>query len=199
MDDRQALKRRFATLGPASPPPLPGQSGTNVYAIDDILAAPGPVAVMAPGFDRVQLKVRRTQNKALLGGVGFSIHVIAELSPQARAAVKHYRLGDAILFQKDLTLKLSANIVMALWRFLILWLTRRRWRITVNDLVQGRTLSAKDVMHMLEIERDIRKAAARPSHAAPGGGGAGGARSHCGRERERRLRLVSRAGSQIGR
>ena len=159
MDDRQALKRRFATMGPASPPPLPAQATGNVYPIDDILAAPGPVPVMAPGFDRVQLKVRRTQNKALLGGVGFSIHFIAELSPQARAAVKHYRLGNAILFQKDLTLKLSANILMTLWRFFVLWLTRRNWRITVDDIVQGRTLSAKDVMHMLEIESDIRKAA----------------------------------------
>lgn len=159
MDDRQALKRRFAALAPAEPPPLPETSTTRSRVLDDLLAAPGPASVMAPGFDRVQLKVRRRQNKGFVGGVGFSIHVIAELSPEATAAVRHYRLGDAVLFQKDLGLKLSANILLALWRVLVLWLTRKRWRITVNDLVRGRTLTAKDVIEMLDIEADVRKAA----------------------------------------
>lgn len=159
MDDRQALKRRFAALGPAMPPPLPEANGSRSQVIDDLLAGPGPSSVMAPGFDRVQLKVRRSQNKGLIGGVGFSIHVIAELSPQAQTAVRHYHLGDAVLFQKDLGLKLSANVFLALWRVLVLWLTRKRWRITVNDLVRGRSLTAKDVIEMLDTEADVRKAA----------------------------------------
>lgn len=159
MDDRQALKRRFAALGPTMPPPLPGGPDGHSRVLDDLLAEPPAVSVMPPGFDRVQLKVRRNQNKGFVGGVGFSIHFIAELSPQAQAAVKHYRLGDAILFQKDLGLKLTANIFLALWRVLVLWLTRKRWRVTVNDLVRGRTLTAKDVIDMLEIEADMRKAA----------------------------------------
>lgn len=156
IDDRQALKARFAAFGP---PPLPAATEPAGRPIDDLLSDPKVRPVMTPGFDRVQLKVRRNQNKHLVGGVGFSVHFIAELSPEARAAVKHYRLGDAILFQKDLRLKLTANIFVALWRVLKLWLTRKRWRVTVNDLVQGRTLSAKDVIDMLEIEADMRQAA----------------------------------------
>lgn len=159
MDDRQALKRRFAALGPTTPPPLPESGGPRSRAIDDLLSEPRAASPMAPGFDRVQLKVRRAQNKGLVGGVGFSVHFIAELSPEARAAVRHYRLGTAVLFQKDLDLKLSANIFLALWRVLVLWLTRKRWRVTVDDLVQGRTLTAKDVIEMLDIEADMRKAA----------------------------------------
>ena len=40
-----------------------------------------------------------------------------------------------------------------------LWFTKNRWRITVNDLVRGRKLTAKNVIDMLEIEADLRKAA----------------------------------------
>jgi len=159
MDDRQALKRRFAAFGSALPPPLPEPDAPRSRVVDDLLSEPRSVTPMAPGFDRVQLKVRRAQNQGLIGGVGFSVHFIAELSPQARAAVKHYRLGDSILFQKDLDLKLSTNIFLALWRVLVLWLTRKRWRVTVKDLVRGRTLTAKDVIEMLDIEADMRKAA----------------------------------------
>ena len=83
----------------------------------------------------------------------------AVLSPEARHAVKHYGLGSAALYQKDLEYKVSANIFLALWRLLWLWLTQKKWRVTVNDLVNGRTLTAKDVVEMLSIENDMRKAA----------------------------------------
>ena len=73
--------------------------------------------------------------------------------------MKHYGLGSAVLYQKDIELKFSANILVAFWRFLWLWLTKKKWRVTVNDLVNGRTLSAKDVIEMLSIEEDMRKAA----------------------------------------
>ena len=159
MDDRQALKVRFANFGNQAPPPVPQPPALTPVPINDTLSEPKAQPVMRPGFDKVQLKVRRTQNRGFAGGVGFSVHFIAELSVEARNAVKHYGLGSAVLYQKDLDLKMSGNIFVALWRLLWLWLTRKKWRVTVNDLVQGRTLTAKDVIDMLSIEDDMRKAA----------------------------------------
>lgn len=159
MDDRHALKVRFASFGTEAPPPLPDRDGHVARSVSDLLSNASSPQVMPQGFDRVQLKVRRSQNNRIVGGVGFSVHFIAELSPEARNAVRHYRLGNAVLFQKDLNLKLTANLIVAIWRVFKLWFTRRRWRVTVNDLVQGRTLTAKDVIEMLDIESDMRKAA----------------------------------------
>ena len=159
MDDRQALKVRFANFGSSAPPPLPAPAAPSPLPVNDILSEASCAPVMRAGFDKVQLKVRRTQNKGLVGGVGFSVHFIAELSPEAKAAVRHYGLGSAVLYQKDLDLKLTKNIFLVLWRLLVLLLTRKKWRVTVNDLVQGRTLTAKDVIEMLSIEDDMRKAA----------------------------------------
>lgn len=153
-DDREALKARFAARAP-SQAIAPAELSPNT----DVFSEPATTTPMPPGFDRIQLKIRRTQSKSVGGSVGFSIHVVAELSPAALDAVKRYRLGDAILYQKQLALQITFNFVFMLWRLFILWLTRKKWRVTVNDLVQGRTLTAKNVIDMLEIEADLRKAA----------------------------------------
>lgn len=160
-DDREALKARFAALGPtpSAPPPLP--QGAKLHVVDDVLSETTSRPVMPPGSDKIQLKIKRDQAKSTVKGLGFSIYFIAEMSPEARAAVKYYRLGDAVLYQKDLDLKLSPNVLLMAWRAFMLWFRRKKWRVTVNDLVEGRTLTAKSVMEMLEIEDDLRKAADR--------------------------------------
>lgn len=140
------------------PVPSPAASATPT-PVRDTLGEPAETIVMRPGFDRILLKVRRNQTTSVTKKVGFSIHVIAELSPEARAAVNKYRLGKVILFQKDLELKVTKSFLLALWRFIVLFFTRRRWQITVNDLVQGRTLTARDVIEMLSTEDEIKKAA----------------------------------------
>ena len=93
MDDRQALKVRFANFGAATPPPVPTIAASVPVPMNDTLSEPKSAPLMRAGFDKVQLKVRRTQNKGLVGGVGFSVHFIAELSPEAKTAVK-LRLGQ---------------------------------------------------------------------------------------------------------
>ena len=156
-DDREALKARFSAFHnpAATPPPEPSKEITAPIA--DTLHEKAPV--MQRGQDRIKLKIRRSQNKAMMRGIGFSVHFIAELSPDARKAVDHYGFGKVVLFERDLKLKLTANPLKIIWRFLKLWLTRSRWQITVNDLVKGRTISCKDILEMLEVEEDIRQAA----------------------------------------
>ena len=156
-DDRAILKARFAVLGSrGSVPSAPPADAVDATPIRDTLAHPIGASPIYP--DKVQLKFRRSQAQTL-GRVAFSVHVIAELSPTARRAVDHYKLGKTILYQKDLELKLTLNFVFALLRYLFLRLMRKNWQITVDDLVKGRTVSAKDVVELLRIESDIRQAA----------------------------------------
>ncbi len=157
-DDRAALKARFSgfTNGQLlTPPPVPdGRAHTTVT---DTLTPNEPV--MRKGYDDIKLKIRRNQARTFFGNVRFSVHFIAELSPDARDAVKYYRFGKTILFQKPLELRLSLNFFVALWRAFWLWLTRSQWRITVNDLVRGRTVVCKNILQVLQTEEDIRDAA----------------------------------------
>lgn len=157
-DDRAALKARFSGYtNPRAlkPPPLPDDRPRTTAT--DALSPNEPV--MRRGMDQIKLKIRRSQATGFFGGVRFRVHFIAELSPDALAAVRHYKFGKTILFQKPLELRLSLNIFMALWRAFWLWLTRSRWRITVNDLVRGREVTCKDILEVLTTEKDIRDAA----------------------------------------
>ena len=119
----------------------------------------GRTPVMAPGEDRIKVKIRRGQITGMTGKVTFSVNFIAELSPEAREAVRRYRFGKTVLYQKDPKLDISINIFRFLWRLLWLWLTRKRWQITIADLVHGRTIDCKDILEVLDVEERIMGAA----------------------------------------
>lgn len=154
-DDREALKLKFGSYANAFEFATPEQPERKLRPVRDTLSEYEPV--MRQGFDQFKLKLRRSQRRNLWGGVGFSVHFIAELSPEAKEAVRYYGFGKAILYQKDLRLKLTANIPLMIWRFIYLWLTRHKWRITVNDLVKGRTMTCKDILEMMEAEENIKE------------------------------------------
>ena len=63
MDDRQALKVRFANFGSSAPPPVPASAAPVALAVNDTLSEPASAPLMRAGFDKVQLKVRRTQSR----------------------------------------------------------------------------------------------------------------------------------------
>lgn len=157
IDDRALLKARFSNLTnplDMTPPPLP--EDRRAIATDRM--SPNQ-PVMRQGHDQIRLKIRRNQASSRLSGAQFTIHFIAELSPDALQAVKHYRFGKTVLYQKPLELKLSFNMLLALWRVFWLWITRSRWQITVDDLAKGRTVKCRDIIEVLEVEKDIRAAA----------------------------------------
>jgi hypothetical protein len=157
-DDREALKARFSQFTNARemPPPLRGAHEPRSLETDSL--SPNE-PVMRKGLDQIKLKIRRSQAKGLMRGVAFNVHFIAELSPDAERAIEHYRFGKTVLYQKPLELRLSFNIIVALWRAFWLWITRSRWQITVNDLMKGRTVKCRNILEVLEVEKDIRSAA----------------------------------------
>ncbi len=157
IDDRERLKARFSQFTNTremTPPPLPDRP----RSIETDRLSPNE-PVMRKGLDQIRLKIRRSQAKGLVRGVQFNVHFIAELSPDALQAIGHYRFGKTVLYQKDLELKLSFNVLLALWRLFWLWITRSRWQITVDDLTKGRSVKCKDILEVLQVERDIRVAA----------------------------------------
>lgn len=156
-DDRDFLKARFSQFTNTremTPPPLPEER----RVIETARMSPNE-PVMRKGLDKIQLKIRRSQAASFTGSVQFNVHFIAELSPDAQKAVSHYRFGKTALYQKPLELKLSLNMLVAVWRVLWLWITRSRWQITVNDLIKGRTVKCRDILEVLQVEKDIRVAA----------------------------------------
>ncbi len=158
VDDREALKARFSQFTNARemPPPIPTDSEPRSIETDRL--SPNE-PVMRMGLDQIKLKIRRSQAKGIVGGVAFNVHFVAELSPDAKKAVEHYRFGKTVLYHKPLELQISFNVLVALWRAFWLWITRSRWQITVNDLIKGRTVKCKDILEVLEVEKDIRDAA----------------------------------------
>lgn len=143
LDDRQLLVRGSDV--PFRPPPLP--------------SLPDEDLVMKPGHDEIKLKIRREQATGLTGKVTFSVNFIAELSPEAREAVRRYRFGKTVLYSKDPELAFTVNMVRLLWQMFWLWLTRKRWQITIADLVGGRTIECKDILEVLDVEERIMTAA----------------------------------------
>ena len=159
MDDRALLKARFSGFTnprTMTPPPLPEERRS---VETDAMSPNEPV--MRRGRDRIRLKIRRSQATGFARDVQFTVHFIAELSPDAQEAVKHYRFGKTVLYQKPLELKFSFNMLIVMWRVFWLWLTRSRWQITVNDLAKGRTVKCRTIIEVLEVEDDIRAAAER--------------------------------------
>lgn len=136
-----------------------------VDALRPTFAGPQPhprsqhARVMQPGQDNMKVKIRRDQVTGITGKVTFTVNFIAELSPEAREAVKRYRFGNTVLYAKDPKLDPTINIFRLLWRMLWLRLTRKRWQINVNDLVNGRTIQCKDILEVLDAEERVMGAA----------------------------------------
>jgi hypothetical protein len=143
LDDRDALVGALRSTFPG-PQPLPTTE---------------PGRGMLPGQDQMKIKIRRDQVTGITGNVTFTVNFIAELSPEAREAVRRYRFGKTILYYKDPQLDPSINIFRLLWRMVWLRLTRKRWQINVNDLVHGRTIQCKDILEVLDVEERIMGAA----------------------------------------
>lgn len=105
----------------------------------------------------MKLLLRRDQRAAIIGSKPvFMLEVRAQLTQAEADAVRKYRLGDSLLYERKV-MKESGNEYAQLghalaWRFANL-------TITVNDLTQGKKIECKDILEMLGAEEQIRQAA----------------------------------------
>ena len=108
----------------------------------------------------MELLLSRSQKTGMagLGGISFVLNVRTQLSDQEDEYVRIYGLGNTIVYEKepdkdDLDTGLLKKIFVSLY-------DRATGRMfTVDDLVRGRKVECKDIVDMLEAEKQIKEAA----------------------------------------
>jgi hypothetical protein len=106
----------------------------------------------------MKLLVRRDQKAGMLGfgKVAFTIDVRAEITAEERSNIKKYKLGSALLYDRDE----AKDWGEGLWGAI-----KSRWHqhfgvvLSVNDLANGKRFVCKDVVEMLGVEDQIKAAA----------------------------------------
>jgi len=120
----------------------------------------------------MKLLIKRDQRGGLLGKVIFQLDVRAELSAEERRNIDKYKLGKEILYSKNAAPNVDPNTFRGLGTLLIAHALNIS--VTVNDLVNGKRIEAKDILEMLAVEEQVREAAknfAAALHAAAKFGG----------------------------
>ena len=105
----------------------------------------------------MKLLIKRDQRSGVLGKVIFQLDVRAELSEDERRSIDKYKLGKEVLYSRDQAPNVDPNTIKGLGKLLIA--SALNVSVTVNDLVNGKRIEAKDILEMLSAEEQIREAA----------------------------------------
>lgn len=99
----------------------------------------------------MKLMLKRDQNKSLIGGtVKFILEARAELDECEAENVKKYKIGKTLLYT-NIEDK-GAGLLGAVTRAM------KGIEVTINDLVNGKQIECKDIIEMIETERQIKSA-----------------------------------------
>ena len=104
----------------------------------------------------MKLLLRRAQRSGMLGKVVFSLPVRADLTPDEKANIAKYKLGDTELYASHQMIEKGSGLLGLASR-----LAYKAMTITVyvRDLSNGKTIECKDVVEMLAVEDQVREAA----------------------------------------
>jgi hypothetical protein len=105
----------------------------------------------------MKLLIRRDQKAGMMGigKIAFTLDVRAELTEDEKSALKKYKLGDTMLYEKDKIVG-GAGFLGAASRLALKMMTVS---ISVNDLQNGKRIECKDIVEMLAVEEQIKEAA----------------------------------------
>ena len=105
----------------------------------------------------MKLILRRDQKTTgvLSKTVTFYLDVRAELTPEESANITKYKLGDAVLYQRD-TIEGGSGLLGVASR---LAYQAMNISITAGDLYRGKRIDCKDIVEMVAIEEQVREAA----------------------------------------
>ena len=109
----------------------------------------------------MRLVLHRDQRSGIMGGQVFQLSVRAEISSEEKEAIRKYKLGKTLLYQKIKERVLdhggtwggAARMVAKNIALNLMDLT-----ITVDDLANGKTIECKDILQMLAAEDQVREA-----------------------------------------
>lgn len=108
----------------------------------------------------MKLKIRRDQKSGMMGGITFTLDMMAELSADEVALVHKYKLSNQTVYSSD---KADANAARAeggsLAGVAALAMDRLTKKFfTVSDLMQGQHVESKELDEILAAEAQIRRA-----------------------------------------
>jgi hypothetical protein len=105
----------------------------------------------------MKLLVRRDQKAGMMGmgKIAFTLDVRAELTEDEKSALKKYKLGDTMLYEKDKIIG-GSGLLGAASRLALKMMTVS---ISVNDIQNGKRIECKDIVEMLAVEEQIKEAA----------------------------------------
>jgi len=106
----------------------------------------------------LKLVLNKGQKSSMMGGkVIFSLQARVQLSPEERAALEKYKFNKEILYAKENVSPTYAQ--RKTWGGIARNLTAAalNLRITVDDLVRGKSVECKSITEMLDVEATIRE------------------------------------------
>lgn len=109
----------------------------------------------------MELLLTRSQ-KTGLGGFGtvtFILNVRSRLTEQETEYVTRYKLGKGILYEKQSLMDKMPKLGPWQRIFSFIAAKARGHVFSVNDLVKGRTVACKDIIEMINAEKQIKQAA----------------------------------------
>ncbi len=104
----------------------------------------------------MKLLLRRTQHPSVLGPPTFTLDVRAETTPEDKANIAKYRLGDALLFEKNKLADRGSGLLGLITRILF---HATNLTISVRDLAEGKRIQCKSIIEMLDMENSVKEAA----------------------------------------
>jgi hypothetical protein len=102
------------------------------------------------------LLLRRDQRRSLTGMVVFQLDVRAEITDEELYNIKHYQLGDTVLYTKHVLVDRGKGLLGLLSR---LFFRAINISISVNDLVGGKRVKCRNIIEMFAVEGQIKEAA----------------------------------------
>ena len=98
------------------------------------------------------LKLTRNQKKGMIGmgAVTFTLGVRTELTPKEMKYVKDYKMGKTVLYSKEVVVGTGLIGFVAKKAF--------NTNLTVDDMVNGKSIDCKDIVEMVAIEEQVRQA-----------------------------------------
>lgn len=103
----------------------------------------------------MKLLLRRNQKSSMMGNVTFTLDARAELSPEEADAVKKYKMGKTLLYQKLDNVAPGSGLLGMASRLAFKMLNLI---ISVDDLVGGKHIECKDIIEMRAVEEQIKEA-----------------------------------------
>ena len=101
----------------------------------------------------MELLLERSQRSAMLGAVKFAVKATVRLTDAERELVKRYKMADILLYEKGGDKMASASGTMSFLaaRFM-------QMRVTVTDLMNGKSIEGKDLVEVLAAQDQIKEA-----------------------------------------